>query len=126
MDVRRKKPTGQLQRASTIRISNHEIAIYWWIYRWCYLEAKRVSLAERTQLDPQEHSQTTQRRSQALMNEVPAEDRATFDAHFDKVLRRATRAAQADPHVDPDRIERQVIEQLIAEAEDKGDGYRKR
>jgi hypothetical protein len=114
----RRRPTKRA-RASVTRASEYEIAVHWWIYRWCYLEGRRLDLEERTSATP-----GSARRSQALSKEVPPDDRPTFDQHVEGILKRIThRELEHNLTADPDDIERRAIAQAIAQAEDNGDGW---
>src|SRR3712207_9500958 len=77
----------ELHRTSKVRVSTHEIAVHWWIYRHCFLAAKQAALDERLALQPGD-SQAPQRESETLLHQVPVTDRPTFEAHFQAVRSR--------------------------------------
>ncbi len=105
----------EVLRATTVRQTTHEIAVYWWIYRYAFLEAKQAALRERIHVDPTTIGAMQQRESETLLHQIPPADRVTFEAHWDEALRAA--AASAGPAADPDTVEGAAITNLIDEAE---------
>ena len=105
----------EVVRATTVRQTNHEIAVYWWIYRHAFLEAKQAALRERIHVDPADTAAMQQRLSETLLHQIAPADRVTFEAHFEQALR--TAAASAGPTADPDMVEGAAIGALIDEAE---------
>jgi hypothetical protein len=105
----------EVVRATTVRQTTHEIAVYWWIYRYAFLEAKQAALRERIHVDPTNTGAMQQRESETLLHQIAPADRVTFEARYEQALR--TASASAGPAADPDTVEQTAITALIDEAE---------
>ncbi len=105
----------EVVRATTVRQTTHEIAVYWWLYRHCFLQAKEAALRERLHVEPSSAGAMQQRESETLLHQIAPADRVTFEARYEQALRAA--AASAGPAADPDTVEQAAITALIDEAE---------
>ncbi len=111
----RKRPAPQLVRVSTVQKSTHAIAIHWWRYRHHFLEAKLAQLQERQQSSTPPAAAAGPPRSVVLLHAVPVEDQAVFEQYVTGRL--AAALASAGTEADPDRVEADMLAELIAEAE---------